>query len=171
MAFIFTLLVVLFISFLFVLVTFSGLPPILAGQRWKVPGIGTVTILKSLSSSEKITSGPGKGSNVVYRTENGLVGYCLKPDIYSKGVLLPYDPYATLEAFEAFENIGEKNDLYDYAEPLILSEPKKKTSYEPGIKVTIEGYSDRVKNNVMDAEIIYPEKFKKLYLKDKLAKK
>lgn len=144
----------------------SNSKPILSGQRWQVPGIGNVIILKSLPSGERFRSGPGKGSNVVYATDAGMVGYCLKSDVYASGILLPYDKDAIQNAINKIKRKSEIDNL------LRLMEKKKEElnifpSYSPpkgwvkksGTRVTVVE-SDIESGNeekIVDAEIIYPE--------------
>lgn len=61
--------------------------PVLAGQRWKVKGLGIVTIIQVLGPGKNFGK-YGKGINVAYRTRNEEVGYCSKFDIMRIGKLI-----------------------------------------------------------------------------------
>jgi hypothetical protein len=159
------------LSFWFMVVLMeSGAPPILAGQRWKIPGLGVVTIMKALSASEKFPEGAGKGSNVVYCLDTGLVGYCLKPEIYQKGILLPYDKGAIQQAVDKIKRKSEIDGLLKLMEDKRAELGIRPSSYAPPagwVKpksnpvVTIAGTNECAPEDkdVVEAEVIYPKQF------------
>ena len=69
-------------------ITTINVTAIVAGQRWFIPGIGAITILKTLSD-DLYFSEQGPGTNVCFAYENLNVGYASKRDIKKIGVLLP----------------------------------------------------------------------------------
>jgi hypothetical protein len=85
--------------------------PVLAGQRWRVKGLGTITIIQVLGPGKNFGR-YGKGINVAYRTRNEEVGYCSKFDIKGAGKLIE-----KVEAGEP-EIIDPKNSQRSF-EPLI----------------------------------------------------
>ena len=64
--------------------------PILIGQRWHMPGIGTVVIMKVLGpglSFEKTD----RSLNVMYKLPDMSYGFCKKSDLRNFGKLLPHN--------------------------------------------------------------------------------
>ena len=60
---------------------------VLPGQRWKIKGLGIVTI-KEVLSGGKYYQKYGSGTNVAYITEHGRLGHCSKYAITRTGVLV-----------------------------------------------------------------------------------
>ena len=60
---------------------------VLPGQRWKVKGLGIITIKETLSGG-KFYPKYGNGTNVAYITERGRLGHCSKYAITSNGILV-----------------------------------------------------------------------------------
>ena len=94
--------------------------PVLAGQRWKVKGLGTVTIIQVLGPGKNFGK-YGKGINVAYRTRNEEVGYCSKFDIMGAGKLVEkvdtgdpeiIDPKNSQQSFEPL--IYDRNGTVTY---------------------------------------------------------
>ena len=67
--------------------------PVLSGQRWVMPGLGKILIVKTLGVGASFGKGLGKHINVKYQLENGDCGYCTKFEVRSTGRLLPYDKH------------------------------------------------------------------------------
>ena len=57
------------------------------GQRWKVKGIGIITVKETLSGG-KYYHKFGAGTNVAYITESGHIGHCAKHAITKHGTLI-----------------------------------------------------------------------------------
>ena len=64
--------------------------PVLKGQKWQMPGIGIVTVVKVLGPGSSFEGGPGSGLNVMYQIEDGTCGICRKSDLRNFGKLFPY---------------------------------------------------------------------------------
>ncbi len=64
--------------------------PVLSGQRWIMPGLGDILIVKTIGTGASFGKGIGKHINVKYQLPNGDYGYCTKLEIRSTGRLLPY---------------------------------------------------------------------------------
>ena len=64
--------------------------PILIGQRWHMPGIGTVVIMKVLGSGLSFEK-TDRSLNVMYRLPDMSYGVCKKSDLRNFGKLLPHD--------------------------------------------------------------------------------
>tara|TARA_E500000331_G_scaffold357562_1_gene419737 strand:+ start:1851 stop:2321 length:471 start_codon:yes stop_codon:yes gene_type:complete len=60
---------------------------VLPGQRWKVKGLGIITIKETLTGG-KYYPRYGNGTNVAYITEHGKLGHCSRHAITSHGVLV-----------------------------------------------------------------------------------
>lgn len=60
---------------------------VLPGQRWKVKGLGIITIKETLSGG-KYYHQYGSGTNVTYITERGRVGHCSRHAITRHGQLV-----------------------------------------------------------------------------------
>jgi len=60
---------------------------VLPGQRWKVQGLGIVTIKEVLSGGAYYQK-YGNGTNVSYITEHGKLGHCPKIAITRNGILV-----------------------------------------------------------------------------------
>ena len=64
--------------------------PVLSGQRWKMPGLGNILIVKTVGIGASFGRNVGKHINVKYQLLNGEYGYCTKSEIRNTGRLLPY---------------------------------------------------------------------------------
>ena len=64
--------------------------PVLSGQRWIMPGLGSILIVETLGPGASFGSGQGKYINVRYRMLDGTCGFCTKNEIRSSGRLVPY---------------------------------------------------------------------------------
>jgi hypothetical protein len=60
---------------------------VLPGQRWKVKGLGVITIKETLSGGKYYTQ-YGNGTNVAYITERGRAGHCSRHAITKHGTLV-----------------------------------------------------------------------------------
>lgn len=60
---------------------------VLPGQRWKVKGLGIITIKETLTGG-KYYPKYGSGTNVAYITEHGKLGHCPRFAITQHGVLV-----------------------------------------------------------------------------------
>lgn len=60
---------------------------VLPGQRWKVKGLGVITIKETLSGG-KYYPQYGSGTNVTYVTERGRPGHCSRHAITKHGTLV-----------------------------------------------------------------------------------
>ena len=60
---------------------------VLPGQRWKVKGLGIITIKETLSGG-KYYQKYGNGTNVSYITERGKLGHCSRHAITRHGTLV-----------------------------------------------------------------------------------
>ena len=67
------------------------LVPVLSGQRWVMPGLGNILIVKTLGTGATFGKGLGRHIDVKYQLENGDYGYCTKSEVRLTGRLLPYD--------------------------------------------------------------------------------
>jgi len=65
--------------------------PVLAGQRWLMPGLGNILVAKTIGSDASFGKNVGRHANVKYQLENGEYGYCTKSEIRATGQLLPYN--------------------------------------------------------------------------------
>lgn len=78
--------------------------PILVGQHWHMPGIGTVIIVRVLGPNATFqTSMPGL--SVMYRLPDSSYGFCRKNDLRNFAKLLPYDYKKDLIKQKEIENI------------------------------------------------------------------
>ena len=64
--------------------------PVLSGQRWVMPGLGTILIVETLGPGASFGNEHGKYINVRYRMPDGTCGFCTKNEIRSSGRLVPY---------------------------------------------------------------------------------
>ena len=60
---------------------------VLPGQRWKIKGLGIITIKETLTGG-KYYPQYGSGTNVAYITEQGRVGHCSRYAITHHGTLV-----------------------------------------------------------------------------------
>jgi len=67
------------------------LVPVLSGQRWLMPGLGNILIVKTIGNDVSFGKNVGKHINVKYQLDNGEYGYCTKSEVRTTGQLLPYD--------------------------------------------------------------------------------
>jgi len=134
---------VLGLLYLFVM---EGRPavPVLAGQRWRVKGLGIVTIIQVLGPGKNFGR-YGKGINVAYRTRNEEVGYCSKFDIMRAGKLIEkvdtsdpeiINPTNSQKSFEPL--------IYDRNGTVTYIDTKWWASEEPGEMITT---TDQPPNN------------------------
>ena len=66
--------------------------PVLAGQRWEMPGLGSILIIDTNIKSSTV---PG----VKYQLASGEYGYCTKHEVRYMGKLLPYSRNAQKEIY------------------------------------------------------------------------
>jgi hypothetical protein len=118
--------------------------PVLAGQRWRVKGLGTVTIIQVLGPGKNFER-YGKGINVAYRTRNEEVGYCSKFDIMRVGNLIEkmdtskpeiIDPKNSQKSFEPL--------IYDRNGTVTYIDTKWWAAEEPGEMIAT---ADRLPSN------------------------
>ena len=83
---------------------------VLPGQRWKVKGLGIITIKETLTGG-KYYHQYGAGTNVSYITQNGRVGHCPKHAITKHGTLIKKMANVT---FVADEEMPSKDVLRTY---------------------------------------------------------
>ncbi len=62
---------------------------VLPGQRWKIKGLGIITIKETLTGG-KYYAQYGSGTNVAYITESGRVGHCSRYAITRQGTLVKH---------------------------------------------------------------------------------
>lgn len=73
--------------------------PVLSGQRWLMPGLGSILIVETLGTGATFGSTFGMYVNVRYRLEDGTCGYCTKGEIKSTGRLLPYQKKSSRDIY------------------------------------------------------------------------
>ena len=73
--------------------------PVLPGQRWVMPGLGSILIVETLGPGASFGSKQGKSINVRYRTADGTCGFCTKGEVISSGRLVPYNGQLTREQY------------------------------------------------------------------------
>lgn len=112
--------------------------PVLAGQRWHMPGLGNILIVETNLRSSTVPP-------VKYQLISGDFGYCTRHEIQYMGKLLPYSKNAQREIYmnKILKSVRERNQ-------------KKTNSWEPYNPPPgwIKPQRDDV---VYDAEIIEPE--------------
>jgi len=73
----------------FVLINPQALP-VMVGQRWNMPGVGVITIIRVLGSGITF-EGTGSNLDVMYQLAAGEYGFCRKGDLRNFGKLFPHD--------------------------------------------------------------------------------
>ena len=73
--------------------------PVLSGQRWVMPGLGSILIVETLGPGASFGIEQGKYINVRYRMLDGTCGFCTKNEIRSSGKLVPYTQKTTREEY------------------------------------------------------------------------
>jgi len=73
----------------FMVINFKS-TPILIGQRWRMPGVGIVSIVRVLGHGAKFDENVGADINVMFRLLHGQYGFCRKSEIQASGQLLPF---------------------------------------------------------------------------------
>ncbi len=148
--------------------------PILPGQRWYLTGVGPVTIIKTLPSGISFPAGPGKGMSIVYYTEPGDVGFCTRPDIRNGGKLLAYDKDAITTILKHIDKKVETDKLLEIMrkkrEELGFETYKPPPAWSPKQRlpgVTVIESKEKPPTKIVEAEIIYPDKFNMLAKKKK----
>ena len=63
--------------------------PVLAGQKWNMPGVGIITIIKVQQLGKGFDSISPR-LNVMYQLVDGSYGFCERSDLRNFGKLLPY---------------------------------------------------------------------------------
>ena len=64
--------------------------PVMVGQRWHMPGVGVITIIRVLGSGITF-KGTGSNLDVMYQLVAGGYGFCRKGDLRNFGKLFPHD--------------------------------------------------------------------------------
>jgi len=120
-------------------VTYIVIPPrvtpVLPGQRWFMPGLGNILIIRITSGTQPHRP-PRAHADVEYKLADGIVGYCSKAEIRGFGHLLPYT--ASLNHNDEKKSPTHKEDNYS------TYSPPKGWSKHP----------QRSHNIIYDAEII-----------------
>ena len=119
--------------------------PVLPGQRWVMPGLGSILIVETLGPGASFGSSQGRSINVRYRTVDGTCGFCSKGDIVTAGKLVPY---------------GHQMTKQEYIEKILDAAKNKKESeaswepYKPP-----RGWAKKYSEGpIIDAEIINTRK-------------
>lgn len=132
------------------------LTPVLSGQRWIMPGLGDILIVKTIGMGGSFGKTFGKHIDVKYQLTDGEYGYCTKSEIRSTGRLLPYNrtqrdihiqkilnasaqrsqekkwqPYTPPSGWVPPRHTHNDETVYD-AE-IINPAPKKKSTSNPGL--------------------------------------
>jgi len=63
--------------------------PVMVGQRWHMPGVGVITIIRVLGSGITFEEA-GSNLDVMYQLVGGGYGFCRKGDIRNFGKLFPH---------------------------------------------------------------------------------
>lgn len=99
--------------------------PVMVGQRWHMPGVGIITIIRVLGSGITFEKS-GSNLDVMYQLVGGGYGFCRKGDLRNFGKLFPYDRNSTqnisLEKQQEIKKILEemrrrKEEFVSYSPP------------------------------------------------------
>ena len=97
---------------------------VLPGQRWKVKGLGIVTIKETLSGG-KYYKKYGSGTNVAYITAAGKIGHCSKYAITQNGTLVKRMANVSFVSDEWGDSEAKEVQTYDRRGRIVTGRPKE----------------------------------------------
>lgn len=136
-------------------------PPVLSGQRWVMPGLGSILVVETLGPGASFGTAQGKYINVRYRTSDGTCGYCTKDEIRGSGRLVRYNQKSARDKYIESILDAARNKKSDLSWEPYKPPPgwQKKYSEGPIIDADIVDLSDEAPNDYLSLSLRHSSHF------------